>query len=129
MSQQVHREYVVYDERQIYPEFVVTYRLDTEEEEAFVRIKSERAQAAAYALKSVMRCIGNPFASKLVLPSILMLLSSLTAGKNELTEDLRAIAEMMKKNTEEDQFHVGDILPKIMLRAVAQVAERECGGA
>ena len=34
---QVHREYVVFDGAHIYPEYVVYYRLDSEEEEASAR--------------------------------------------------------------------------------------------
>ena len=46
-ERQVHREVVVFDSRQVYPEYVVYYRLDTEEEEEELRLAYEAKQAAA----------------------------------------------------------------------------------
>lgn len=46
-ERQVHREVVVFDSRQIYPEYVVYYRLDTEEEEEELRLAYEAEQAEA----------------------------------------------------------------------------------
>ena len=43
----MHREVVVFDSRQVYPEYVVYYRLDTEEEEEELRLAYEAKQAAA----------------------------------------------------------------------------------
>ena len=141
MSQQVHREYVVYDERQIYPEFVVTYRLDTESEENKRVMIIQRAKMSSKLMLSLTKLVAqNPFvdSGKVIscfLPAITLLISSLTAGDEDFEEDTRLLEEELEKvknwNSEaplaEAIQPTIDAFEKVINRAAAQVAEREFG--